>query len=154
VRRVGIKSGIVVKASSKNWRAQLGQPTSVIRWFSGSSIWLSNFYSCQIEFEGMVFPSLEAANQAAKSLSMETREVFQRLQANKSTVLGSGMQNRSSSCSPFRLFSLFPEYVFVRVFFLLCTCPQPMSTPQGMRNRPLPLTPVDQGKIPEEIKEN
>lgn len=133
MRRVGIKSGIVVKASSKNWRAQLGQSTSVIRSFSGPSIWLSNFYSGQIEFEGLVFQSIEDDNQVAKSLSMETREVFQRLPANKSKVLGSGMQDRSSSCSPIRL--LFREHMFVRVLFVFCTCPRPMSTPQGMRNR-------------------
>ena len=37
---------------------------------------LSNFYPCAVEFEGMVFPSSEAAFQAAKTTDMSIREDF------------------------------------------------------------------------------
>ena len=65
----------------------MSQSVLAIRSFSGEHVWLLSFYSCSIEFEGQVFPSVENAYQAAKSLSLQTRESFQRLQANKAKVL-------------------------------------------------------------------
>lgn len=39
----------------------------MINSFSGEYDWLSNFKSCEIEYEGMIFPSVENAYQAAKT---------------------------------------------------------------------------------------
>lgn len=38
--------------------------------------WLSNFWPCEIEYEGVIFPSLEHAYQAAKSLDPKVRETI------------------------------------------------------------------------------
>lgn len=45
----------------------------VIDHFSGTYLFLSNFYYCPIEFEGLVYPSVEHAFQAAKTLDPEER---------------------------------------------------------------------------------
>jgi len=36
--------------------------------------WLSNFYECEIEYEGKMYPTVEHAYQASKSLHPETKE--------------------------------------------------------------------------------
>ena len=47
-----------------------------IRSFSRTYAFLSNFYPCIVEYEGMTFPSVEHAFQAAKTLDMEERSNF------------------------------------------------------------------------------
>jgi ribA/ribD-fused uncharacterized protein len=42
--------------------------------FSGDFRFLSNFWPCTINFEGLIFPSVEHAYQAAKTLDLNTRE--------------------------------------------------------------------------------
>ena len=42
--------------------------TDVISRFSGQHEYLSNFYSCQVMYEGIMYPSSEHAFQAAKTL--------------------------------------------------------------------------------------
>lgn len=42
--------------------------------FKGNFRWLSNFHLCEIEFEGLKYPSTEHAYQAAKFSSKEDRE--------------------------------------------------------------------------------
>lgn len=44
--------------------------------FSGDSAYLSNFYACSFEYEGIVYPSSEHAYQAAKTLNMKARYAF------------------------------------------------------------------------------
>lgn len=46
---------------------------STIGTFRGNYYFLSNFYLCQIEFEGITYPSSEHAFQAAKTLDMDRR---------------------------------------------------------------------------------
>lgn len=38
----------------------------MIKEFSGEYRWLSNFYDCEIEYEGQIYPSVEHAFQSAK----------------------------------------------------------------------------------------
>lgn len=45
--------------------------------FSGKYRFLSNFYSCNVEFEGLTYPSTENAYQAAKTLDRGLRKQFQ-----------------------------------------------------------------------------
>lgn len=45
--------------------------------FKGKYSFLSNFYPCLVEYEGMIYPSVEHAFQAAKSLDKEIRQGFQ-----------------------------------------------------------------------------
>lgn len=42
--------------------------------FKGPFRWLSNYHLCDIEFEGLIYPSTEHAYQAAKFSSLEDRE--------------------------------------------------------------------------------
>lgn len=44
--------------------------------FHGEYRWLSNFYPCKINFEGLVYPSVEHAYQAAKTLDENVRQKF------------------------------------------------------------------------------
>lgn len=47
--------------------------------FEGEYHFLSNFYPCQIEYEGIVYPSTEHAYQATKTLDEETRKYISTL---------------------------------------------------------------------------
>lgn len=42
--------------------------------FQGEFRFLSNFWPCKVEFEGIMFPSVEHAYQAAKTLDMQKRK--------------------------------------------------------------------------------
>lgn len=44
--------------------------------FFGDYRWLSNFHLAPVEFEGLTYPSSEAAYQAAKTLDLDKREDF------------------------------------------------------------------------------
>jgi len=54
---------------------------NAIKGFFGSYRFLSNFWPCTVEFEGLVYPSSEAAFQAQKTVEQEERQVFTRLSA-------------------------------------------------------------------------
>lgn len=45
--------------------------------FRGKYFFLSNFYPCTVVYEGMTYPSVEHAFQAAKTLDIEVRKGFQ-----------------------------------------------------------------------------
>lgn len=45
--------------------------------FQGKNRWLSNFWPCKVELDGLEFHSTEAAYQAAKSLDTDARALFQ-----------------------------------------------------------------------------
>jgi ribA/ribD-fused uncharacterized protein len=47
--------------------------TGKIEWFRDEYEFLSNFYSVEIEYEGVVFPTVEHAFQAAKTLDVDER---------------------------------------------------------------------------------
>lgn len=48
--------------------------------FSGKYHFLSNFYPCEVMFQGILYPSSEHAYQAHKSLDIETREYISTLE--------------------------------------------------------------------------
>ncbi len=48
-----------------------------IKSFRGEYAFLSNFYPCTVEFEGMEYPSVEHAFQAAKTLDTKKRKAFE-----------------------------------------------------------------------------
>lgn len=50
--------------------------TPTIDSFTGDFAFLSNFHPCEIEFEGIKFPTVEHAFQAAKTLSVHDREAI------------------------------------------------------------------------------
>lgn len=56
---------------------------SILR-FSGKTLYLDNFYPCNVEFEGMFYPSSEHAFQAAKTFDIEERKKFQKYSTPKS----------------------------------------------------------------------
>ena len=69
--------------------------SEVIDRFRGEFDWLSNFFLCQVEFEGMNFSNVEAAFQAAKTLDMEERESFFGLSGGQAKRLGRRVELRS-----------------------------------------------------------
>ena len=54
----------------------------MINKFEKEYFFLSNFYPCHIEYEGLEYNSVEAAFQAAKTLDMRTRKQFCNLTPN------------------------------------------------------------------------
>lgn len=46
----------------------------MINKFRGANRFLSNFYETSVEWEGLIYPSSEAAFQAAKTLDQEDRK--------------------------------------------------------------------------------
>ena len=69
--------------------------SDVIDHFRGEFDWLSNFFQCQVEFEGMNFSNVEAAFQAAKCRDMKERERFFGLSGGQSKRLGRRVELRS-----------------------------------------------------------
>jgi len=69
--------------------------SEVIDRFRGEFDWLSNFFLCQVEFEGMNFSNVEAAFQAAKCLDMKERERFFGLSGGQAKRLGRRVELRS-----------------------------------------------------------
>ena len=53
--------------------------------------WLSNFHLCQIEFEGLIYPSTENAYQAAKTYSQSTRLQLSKCTPGQSKKLAHGI---------------------------------------------------------------
>lgn len=45
--------------------------------FKGDYRWLSNFHRCTIPYEGIIYPSVEHAYQAAKTLDINSRQKIQ-----------------------------------------------------------------------------
>jgi hypothetical protein len=66
-----------------------------IRGFFGDYRWLSNFHSATIEFEGLTYPSSEAAYQAAKTLDEEQRKTFTKVTPGDSKIMGRLVSLRS-----------------------------------------------------------
>lgn len=60
--------------------------------FSGQYAWLSNFYPSEIEYEGLLYPSVENAYQAAKTL--EDRSKFLYCEAGVAKRLGKKVRLR------------------------------------------------------------
>lgn len=55
---------------------------------------LSNFHLCQIEFEGLIYPSTENAYQSAKTLDLTLRKKFVNISPAKSKKLGKSVKIR------------------------------------------------------------
>jgi ribA/ribD-fused uncharacterized protein len=56
--------------------------------FFGRWRFLSNFWSCPVNFEGILYPSAENAYQAAKTLIKEEREKFIKIDSKSAKTLG------------------------------------------------------------------
>lgn len=59
----------------------------VIREFRGKYSFLSNFYPCEVEYEGLIYPSVENAFQAAKTAPFR-REPFTRVSPKEAKKMG------------------------------------------------------------------
>lgn len=49
--------------------------------FKGEYAFLSNFFASPVEFDGEIYPSVEAAYQAAKTFDYERRKLFKTMSA-------------------------------------------------------------------------
>lgn len=67
-----------------------------IKGFQGEYRWLSNFYECPVEYEGLTYGSSEAAYQAAKTYDEDLREQFTHMSPREAKKVGkSGIDIRS-----------------------------------------------------------
>jgi ribA/ribD-fused uncharacterized protein len=64
-----------------------------IKGFFDSYRWLSNYHEVPVMFEGVMYPSSEAAYQAAKTLDLEARKAFVLMKANESKKAGKALKN-------------------------------------------------------------
>jgi ribA/ribD-fused uncharacterized protein len=62
--------------------------------FTGEYRWLSNFPSCKIEMDGVVYPSPENAYQAFKTLDPEERKQFLKIRSFEAKKLGTTVKLR------------------------------------------------------------
>lgn len=65
-----------------------------IDYFAGRYEFLSNFFPCICYFEGILFPSVENAYQAAKTLDIKEREKFRNVSAGKAKQMGNRLKLR------------------------------------------------------------
>lgn len=63
--------------------------------FRGDYDFLSNFYKCNIEYEGVIYSSVENAFQAAKTLNLIERRRFENCTAREAKKLGKSVKLRS-----------------------------------------------------------
>ncbi len=63
--------------------------------FTGASRFLSNFWPVNVVLDGMVYPSVENAYQAAKTLDVQARRSFQTISASEAKHLGKKLPLRS-----------------------------------------------------------
>ena len=62
--------------------------------FSGDYDFLSNFYPCSVIYDGYIYPSSEAAFQAAKCIKRSERLIFTQLSPNEAKKLGRKVELR------------------------------------------------------------
>lgn len=62
--------------------------------FTGEYDFLSNFYECNIHYDGLTYSSTEAAYQAAKCQDPQMRNVFTRLEPDAAKKLGRSIEVR------------------------------------------------------------
>ena len=63
--------------------------------FDGSYAFLSNFYNCMVEYDGLLYRNSEAAFQAAKTMDKKMRKVFTELSPSSAKYLGRHVELRS-----------------------------------------------------------
>jgi hypothetical protein len=56
--------------------------------FSDAYRWLSNFWPCKVEYEGVIYPSVENAYHAAKTTDIEARKKFETISAKEAKKEG------------------------------------------------------------------
>jgi hypothetical protein len=66
----------------------------MINKFDGEYQWLSNFYDCPIEFDGLTYKNSEAAYQAQKTLDHNIRKTFTNMSALESKRAGKKLKLR------------------------------------------------------------
>jgi ribA/ribD-fused uncharacterized protein len=75
---VAVLCALPAQAQARAWDEPFPgavQDSQSIRGFVGDYRWLSNFYSCEVKYEGLMYQSAEAAYQAAKFPGSE-RQAF------------------------------------------------------------------------------
>lgn len=76
-----------------------GEP---IRGFGGQYHWLSNFAECEVQYDGVFYPTVENAYVAAKTLDKDARKQFEKCSPGRAKRLG-------------RYLVLRPDWDFVKV---------------------------------------
>lgn len=71
-----------------------GSTMKTIDQFRGAYAFLSNFWDCSIEYEGIVYPSVENAYQASKSLDPATRLKISTMTAGQAKRFGKQLKDK------------------------------------------------------------
>lgn len=72
----------------------MAKKEGIIAGFKGDYRWLSNFERCNIYYKGIIYKSSEAAYQAQKTLNIQAREIFAKLDARESKALAKSLKVR------------------------------------------------------------
>ena len=67
----------------------------MICWFRGNYSFLSNFHTCEVEYDGLKFQNSESAFQASKTLDLEERKKFQYMSGGQAKKAGKAVKLRS-----------------------------------------------------------
>lgn len=77
------------------WKeVRTAQDDKEIKGFYGDYSWLCNFHECPIEYEGLSYPSSEAAYQSAKTEDMKERERFTKMTPGIAKIQGRALDIR------------------------------------------------------------
>lgn len=86
----------MVISRTTNYYSNMDGHLMTISSFQGEHSWLSNFWPVQVEYEGIIFPSVEHAYQAAKTLDMNKRKEMALLsRPGEAKRVGKGLTFRS-----------------------------------------------------------
>jgi len=91
--------------------------------FFGDFRFLSNFWLAEVEYEGAMYPSTEAAYQAAKTLDLNARKQFQ---------MGSGIAGRQAKHLGYKL-ELRPDWENIKDQVMYDVCKDKFTRHQELR---------------------
>lgn len=86
--------GIQFHGCGKNFKEKIEKENKPIDKFDGEFRWLSNFYHCDVTYEGQSYKSSEGAYQAAKTLDPIERSKFENVSAGMSKKMGKKLKLR------------------------------------------------------------
>ena len=91
----GTKYYMSGKVFTEEMEKELKEKDDTIGKFDGDNYWLSNFYHCDVTYEGQLYRSSEGAYQAAKTLDPIKRSVFENVSAGMSKRMGRKLELRA-----------------------------------------------------------
>lgn len=82
------------KVFTEDMEKELKEKENVIDKFEGKYRWLSNFYHCDVTYDGQTYKSSEAAYQASKTLDKKERDKFENVASGQAKKMGKTLELR------------------------------------------------------------